>query len=149
MIPKGILRHGTDEPLKKPIKLRAVSLSMIFAPDGAFLRYIRIGEKELRALDVPAQEVRDRVFYGATGRPLITAGEVAEVIRRQILGADIKIGPGLSDEDLLEIRYRGVLSVDNAKEQLGYRPRFSDIHDGVADYVETYRRYLGETAREK
>jgi hypothetical protein len=45
MIPKGILRHGTDEPLKKPIKLRAGSLSMIFDPDGAFLRYIRISER--------------------------------------------------------------------------------------------------------
>jgi hypothetical protein len=58
MIPKGILRHSTDKPLKKPIKLRAGSLSMIFDPDSAFLRYVRMGEKELvRGIYVA---VRDR-----------------------------------------------------------------------------------------
>jgi len=107
-----------------------------------------IARLAVAALDVPAEEVQDRVFYGATGRPLITAGEVAEVVKGEIPEADIEVGPGLSEDDLLEIRYRGVLSVENAREQLGYRPRFSDIRDGVADYVETYRRYLAETVRE-
>jgi D-apionolactonase len=58
MIPNEILCHGTDEPLKKAIKLRAGSLSMIFEPDSAFLRCIRMGEKELvRGIYVA---VRDR-----------------------------------------------------------------------------------------
>jgi hypothetical protein len=58
MIPKGILCHGTDEPLKKAIKLRAGSLSMIFEPASAFLRCIRMEEKELvRGIYVA---VRDR-----------------------------------------------------------------------------------------
>ncbi len=104
-----------------------------------------VAQLAVKAMDVPADEVQDRVFYGATGRPLVTAGEVAEVVKSLIPGADIEIGSGLSEADLLEIRYRGVLSIENAQEQLGYEPQFADIEQGVADYVETYRRYLAET----
>ena len=88
-------------------------------------------------------EVRDRIFYAATGEKLRTAGELAEIVRRVVPSADIKIGPGLSDADKLEIRYRGVLDIANATEQLGYRPRFRRLEDGVEDYVREYRRYLG------
>ena len=95
----------------------------------------------VRAVDAPADRVQDRVFYAATGRPLRTAGEVADIVRRLVPTADIEIGPGLSETDRLEIRYRGVLSVDNAREQLGYEPRFAKLEDGLADYLETYRRY--------
>jgi len=66
-------------------------------------------------------------------------------VKEIIPDADIEIGSGLSADDLLEIRYRGVLSIDNARQQLGYEPRFGDIRDGVADYIDTYRRYLNET----
>lgn len=95
------------------------------------------------ALD--AEGLHERVFFGATGRPLVTAGEVAEIVKEQIPGAEVEIGAGLSEDDRLEIRYRGLMSVENAREQLGYEPRFADVRDGVADYVETYRRYLAET----
>ncbi len=47
MIPKAILCHGTDEPLMASFKLRAGSLSMTFEPDSAFLRCIRMEEKDL------------------------------------------------------------------------------------------------------
>jgi UDP-glucose 4-epimerase len=88
--------------------------------------------------------VRDRVFYAATGRPLVTAGKLAEIIKKLIPGADIEIGSGLSEADMLEIRYRGVLSVENAREQLGYEPEFGDIDKGVANYIQVYRKYLAE-----
>jgi nucleoside-diphosphate-sugar epimerase len=88
--------------------------------------------------------VLDRVFYGATGQPLVTAGQVAELVKELVPGADIEIGSGLSEQDLVEIRYRGVLSIKNAQEQLGFQPRFADIRDGVADYIATYRRYLAD-----
>lgn len=104
-----------------------------------------VAQLALKALDIPAEKVRERVFYAATGRPLVTAGQVAEIVKGVIPSADIEIGPGLSDADLIEIRYRGVLSIQNAQEQLGYQPRFADIRVGVADYIETYRRYLAET----
>jgi len=45
---------------------------------------------------------------------------------------------------MLEIRYRGVLSVENAREQLGYEPEFGDIEKGVTNYIQAYRKYLAE-----
>lgn len=99
----------------------------------------------IRALDVPASQLQDRIFYAATGRPLVTAGQVAEIVRSIVPGADIEIGSGLSEEDLVEIRYRGVLSIENARTQLGYEPRYADIREGIAEYIATYRRYLEET----
>ncbi len=101
-----------------------------------------VAQMTLRALDVPAESVRDRIFYAATGQPLRTAGDVARIVKGAIQSADIAIGPGLSATDQLEIRYRGVLSIDNAKEQLGFAPRFDSLERGIADYIETYRRYL-------
>jgi nucleoside-diphosphate-sugar epimerase len=104
-----------------------------------------VAQLALKAADIPADQVRDRVFYAATGRPLTTAGQVAEIVRDVIPGADVEIGPGLSEADLIEIRYRGTLSIENARQQLGYDPRFADIRAGVTDYIDTYRRYLAES----
>ena len=104
-----------------------------------------VAQLTLKAIDIPTDQVQDRVFYGATGQPLVTAGQVADTVKSLIAGADIEIGSGLSEGDLLEIRYRAVLDIKNAQEQLGYEPRFANIRDGVVDYIETYRRYLAET----
>ena len=104
-----------------------------------------VAQATLKCVDIPADKVGDRVFFVATGRPLVTAGQVAEVVKKLIPGADIEIGSGLSEADLLEIRYRGVLSIENARQQLGYEPEFGDIEQGVANYIQTYRRYLAET----
>jgi nucleoside-diphosphate-sugar epimerase len=93
----------------------------------------------------PAGNVQDRVFYGATGQPLVTAGRVADVVKELVPGADVAIGPGLSDADLVEIRYRGVMDISNARQQLGYDPRYGDIRAGLEEYIATYRRYLSET----
>ena len=106
-----------------------------------------VAQATLKSVDIPADKVGDRVFFVATGQPLVTAGQVAEVVKKMIPGADIQIGPGLSEADLLEIRYRGVLSIDNAREQLGYAPQFADIEQGVANYIEVYRQYLAETGQ--
>jgi len=103
-----------------------------------------VAQLVVQAVDLPADQVQDRVFYGATGRPLVTAGQVAEAVTALIPGADIAIGSGLSENDLLEVRYRGVLSIQNAQEQLRYAPQFADIRDGVADYIDTYRRYQAD-----
>lgn len=103
-----------------------------------------IAQLAMKALEIPENKVQDRVFYGATGQPLVTAGQLAETIKSLIPGANIEVGPGLSEADLVEIRYRGILSIQNAQEQLGYQPRFAYIRDGVAEYIETYRCYLAE-----
>ncbi len=103
-----------------------------------------VAQLAIKAADIPADKVQDRLFYGATGQPLVTTGQVAETVKKLIPEADIEVGSGLSEADLIEIRYRGVLSIDNAREQLGYEPQFADIEKGVANYIKVYRRYLAE-----
>jgi nucleoside-diphosphate-sugar epimerase len=151
--PSAVYGFGMRHPIfVKPMVEDAVhGRPTRFANGREFPRdYTHVGDVArltLRALDVPADRVRDRIFYAATGRPLSTTGELAEIVKRLVPGADISVGPGLSDADRLEIRYRGVLSVQNAREQLGYEPQFAALEDGVADYVREYRRYV-ESSKE-
>lgn len=104
-----------------------------------------VAQLAVLASDLPAGSVQDRLFYAATGQPLVTAGQVAELVKELVPAADIAIGAGLSADDLIEIRYRGVLDIAPARQQLGYAPRFTDIRSGLADYVATYRQYLSDT----
>ena len=108
-----------------------------------------VAQMTLRALDAPAASIVDRIFYAATGQALRTAGDVAEIIKGLIPSADISVGPGLSATDTLEIRYRGVLSVENARRQLGFAPRYEKLEDGIAEYIESYLRYLRDGSEDK
>lgn len=99
----------------------------------------------LKALDVEPEGVKDRIFYAATGEKLVTAGRVAEIVKELIPGASIEIGPGLSEADMVEIAYRGVLDVSAGRQQLGYAPRFADIRAGIAQFIERYTEYLSST----
>ncbi len=96
------------------------------------------------ALTVPASRLRHRVFYAASGmNPLVTAGEVAAIVRQMVPGADVDIGP--ENTPLIErydLKFRGVLDVKPVEEQLGYRIRYRDLRAGMEEYAETYRRYL-------
>lgn len=42
---------------------------------------------------------------------------------------------------IIDPAYRGELSVENARTQLGWEPRYRSIRDGIAQYVEQYRAY--------
>lgn len=96
------------------------------------------------ALAAEPAALRHRIFYGATGEPLVTAGALAQMVRLQLPGADIELGSGFSDADRVELAYRGRLDVRSAREQLGYHPRFTDLRDGIADYIALQRRYLAD-----
>jgi nucleoside-diphosphate-sugar epimerase len=91
-------------------------------------------------LSAPADA--DRIFYAATGEALVTAAEVARLVTELIPDADLQIAEALSSDDRLEMGFRGVLSIDNARQQLGWSPSFSSLRTGVADYIETYRAFL-------
>jgi len=47
---------------------------------------------------------------------------------------------------LLESRFRGVISIENARSQLGWEPVFRLLREGVAEYIDEYRRFLGASA---
>ena len=96
----------------------------------------------LTAAVLDAPEDADRVFYAATGRPLVTAAQAAKLVMELVPGADIQIGDVLSADDQVELGFRGVLSIENARRQLGWEPRYGSLRDGVAEYVATYRAFL-------
>lgn len=94
----------------------------------------------LALLDAPAEA--DRIFYAATGEPLVTASEVARLVMELVPGADLQIADVLGPDDQVELGFRGVLSIENARRQLGWEPRFRSLRDGIAEYIARYRAYL-------
>ena len=103
-----------------------------------------VAQMAVKAVEISPEKVQDRVFYIATGQPLVTAGEVADIVKELIPDADIEIESGLSEQERIEMRYRGVLSIKNAQDQLGFKPQYAIIRDGIENYIETYRRYVSE-----
>ena len=104
-----------------------------------------ITQLTLAAVDISASDVRDRVFYGATGEPMTTAGQVADIVKNIIPAADIEIGSGLTEFDAVAIRCRGMFDIGSARQQLGYTPRYTELREGIEDYIDTYRRFLIES----
>jgi nucleoside-diphosphate-sugar epimerase len=88
----------------------------------------------------------DRVFYGATGEPLVTAAEVARIVMELVPGSRIEIPDVLTEADQMELPYRGRLSIESNRTQLGWEPRFKSIRDGLADYIERYRAFLAASS---
>lgn len=118
--------------------------SVRFATGGPFPRsYTHI--EDLTSLIVgvlDAPEEVDRVFYGAHGGALTTAAEVAAIVRDLVPGADIEIGDELTEADRYELSFRAPLSMGNARQQLGWSPRYPEMRAGIAEYIERYRNFL-------
>jgi len=89
-----------------------------------------------------APDSADRIFFGATGRPLVTTSEVAAIVRDVVPGADVSIGDQLSEGEKPVVALRGQLSIENARTQLGWEPTYGAIRDGVTQYVEQYRAFV-------
>jgi nucleoside-diphosphate-sugar epimerase len=149
--PSAVYGFGMQWPIFiKPMVEGAVrGETVTFESGGPFPRdYTHasdLASLALACLDGP--DDADRVFYGATGEPLVTAGDVATIVMELVPGSRIEIPDVLSDADQMELPYRGRLSIDNARAQLGWEPRFKDVRDGIADYVERYRAFLDARSR--
>lgn len=83
----------------------------------------------------------DKIFYAATGQPLVTPVEIAAIIRDLLPGARISVSEALSPNDEMEASFRGLLSIANAREQLGWAPRYSSLRDGISEYMSRYREF--------
>jgi nucleoside-diphosphate-sugar epimerase len=97
----------------------------------------------LAMLDAP--DDADRIFYGSNGEPLVTTTEVGQIVRELVPGADIEIGEDLSEAEKPVVALRGELSIENARAQLGWEPGYASIREGIAQYVEEYRAFVGAT----
>ena len=51
------------------------------------------------------------------------------------------LGEELSPAELPMVALRGQLSIENARSQLGWEPRFGSLRDGIAQYVDHYRAF--------
>jgi nucleoside-diphosphate-sugar epimerase len=84
----------------------------------------------------------DRIFFGATGRPLTTASQVGEIVRELVPGSTVEIGEEWTEVDRLELPIRGRYSIENARSAYGWQPRLGDVRHGIADYIERYRSFV-------
>jgi nucleoside-diphosphate-sugar epimerase len=98
----------------------------------------------LTARVVDCDDDADRIFYAATGQPLITAAQAAELVAELVPGSDIQVADAMTAEDEMEASFRGVISIENAKQQLGWRPRYESLREGVSEYIAAYRAFLAD-----
>ena len=84
----------------------------------------------------------DRVFFAATGGPLVTAAQAARLVAELVPGSSIEISDDMTPDDEVEASFRGVLSIENARTQLGWAPRYASLREGISEYITTYRAFL-------
>lgn len=94
----------------------------------------------VRALDKPAH--RFDVYHVSTGEAP-SLGEIVEIVKELVPGADLSIGPGpYRFVDGTQAVRKGALDNTRARTELGYAPRFP-IRQGLAAYVEATRAGRG------
>jgi len=147
--PSAVYGFGMQWPIfVKPMVEGAVrGETVTFESGGPFPRdYTHAADLATLAvacLDGP--DDADRIFYGCTGEPLVTAGEVARIVMELVPGSTIEIPDTLTEADQMELPYRGRMSIEANRTQLGWEPRYRQIRDGLADYVERYRAFIDST----
>ncbi len=87
-------------------------------------------------------EGADRVFYAATGGPLVTAAQAAKLVEDLVPGSSVEVAEEMSPDDQMEASFRGVISIENARTQLGWEPRYASLQQGVQQYIDAYRAFL-------
>jgi UDP-glucose 4-epimerase len=92
-----------------------------------------IAQAVLKALDVPASTLTQRIFNIGSGT-MHSASQVAETVRKILPEADIEIGAGLSKLEQSDMRARGMLDLSAAQQQLKYEPLYA-LEDGIRDYI--------------
>ena len=148
--PSAVYGFGMQWPIfVKPMVEGAVrGETVTFESGGPFPRdYTHaadVASLAVACLDAP--DDADRIFYGATGEPLVTAGDVARIVMELVPGSRIELPDTLSEADQMELPYRGRMTIEPNRTQLGWEPRFRNIRDGLADYVERYRAFLASSS---
>jgi nucleoside-diphosphate-sugar epimerase len=100
-------------------------------PSGAdfYKQYIYVDDAArslLLALDATGLKRRT---YSVTGDSYLTLGQIADIIRKIVPGANIEVSPGPDpDDDVQE-----VFDISAARRDLGYAPQFS-IEQGIKSY---------------
>jgi nucleoside-diphosphate-sugar epimerase len=93
--------------------------------DVTYVRDLALGIR----LALTVRPIQSRIF-NITGGVLRRRGEVAEIARRLVPGADIRLGPGIPPTAHL----RGPSDLTRARAELGYEPRYT-LEQGLADWL--------------
>jgi len=72
----------------------------------------------------------------------VTAAQAAMLVAELVPGSSIEISDDMTPDDEVEASFRGVLSIENARQQLGWTPRYASLREGVSEYIATYRSFL-------
>lgn len=119
-------------------------LETVFPTGGDMRRdytYIQdVASGVIEALDAP-EPLPSRIYNISCGTALQSAFQVAEAVKRFLPQGQIEIGGGLSDLEAKDLKSRGQLSIERARNELGFMPKFS-LDDGISDYIQQYRGYL-------
>ncbi len=70
-------------------------------------------------------------------------------MRELVPGSEIEIADELSEDDCLEVLCRGVISMDNACDHLGWELRYHSLHQGIGEFVDSYRAFLAANEGER
>lgn len=95
-----------------------------------------------------ALDARDLAFdaFHVASDSCPTIGEIAEIIKEIVPGADISVGPGsYKHAGTVDIPRKGALDCSRAREAFGYVPKF-DIRAGLAAYAEHMKRQISKGA---
>ena len=91
----------------------------------------------LAILDHPRH--RFDAYNIANGR-VVTLGEIVDIVRELIPGADLSIGPGQGKHgDQVDMVRKGVLDVTRAATEMGWRPKY-DIRAGLVAYIDAMKK---------
>lgn len=142
--PSAVYGFGMQWPMfvKPMIEAALAGRDVHFESGAKFPRdYTHVADiASLTLAMLSAPDNADRIFYGATGAPLVTAGQVAQIVMEEIPGSRITIEDHFTEADLMELPYRGQLSVESNRTQLGWEPAF-DIRAGIRHYIDASRRF--------
>jgi nucleoside-diphosphate-sugar epimerase len=149
--PSAVYGVGMNQyvgPIKKMVEASVRGEAVHFVTGGAHARDFTHAEDlaSLVAALLAGPADTDRIFFGATGQPLVSGTQIAEVVREVVAGSDVTIGESLADDERAIAASRARLSIENARTQLGWEPKYSSIRDGVARYAEHYREFIASQA---
>jgi UDP-glucose 4-epimerase len=84
-----------------------------------------------------------KIFNLATGDKLVSPREIATITKELEPSLMVTFGNERNDIEERSASTRGVLSIEAAKQELGYYPQYS-IKKGVMDYFEQFREFASQ-----
>ena len=104
----------------------------------AILYYKDAAEAAVRLADAPGENLKREMYVVTSGKPSPTAGELAEEVRRQVPGAEIRFGVDEERQRVLDDVEREI-DDSAAREEWDFASEFG-LRDMVRDMVEAASR---------